>query len=292
MADDRPLESRRELENLRQRYQEHRRTIRHLLQTAPDERLAARYEATLTELQKSIDQLDRIDREANVEQRQPEFDPNETRSVRPSAAPVLPGVGTADTTRSFEDAEFPTQERSWNDPVVRDESDLAARDQRPGSGGNSVVAWIAGIIILVALVIGAFLFWPESDEAAEDDLATSETVVEDAVAEPEPPPAILAVEPSTYDYGIIQKGTRSVHRFTLRNRTDQVLPISVGRSECRCLWYEYPPEIPAGESVELAITVDGARAEAGVLSETVVLTSEANPEARAELDLTADIAAQ
>ncbi len=95
MADDRSLEGRRELENLRQRYHEHRRTIRHLLQTAPDERLATRYEATLTDLQKSIDQLDRIDRESTLEQAQPEFDPNETRSIKPSATPIVPGVAAA-----------------------------------------------------------------------------------------------------------------------------------------------------------------------------------------------------
>lgn len=293
MADDRPLDSRRELENLRQRYHEHRRSVRHLLQTAPDERLATRYEATLTELQKSIDQLDRIDRESPAEPEQAPFDPNQTRSIKPAATPAATGTLSTRPAASFDDVDIDTRNRGWNHPVVRDET--VEREQPSPAGGRkgSALAWIAGIIILIVLVLAAIMYWPEGGESAEDaDAATATLVEENTAEEPPAPPSVLTVEPATYDYGIIRKGTRSVHRFTIQNRTDQVLPISVSRSDCRCLWYDHPPEIPAGESAEVAITVDGARADAGVLTETVVLTSEAEPEARAEIELTAQIREQ
>lgn len=289
MADDRPLDSRRELENLRQRYQEHRRTIRHLLQTAPDERLATRYEATLTELQKSIDQLDRIDRETPVTKEAP-FDPNQTRSIMPEATGAA-GLDTlsARPTKSFEDTELSNQNRSWKDPVVRDQTAMPEADETRRSG--SIVSWIAGLIVLAAIVLGIYLFWPDGDRTANDEPIVTDTVLaeDDPAPEPEPPPSVLSIEPAVYDYGIVQKGTRVVHRFTIRNRTDQALSISVERSECRCLWYDYPREIPAGGSVELAVTVDGARAETGTLAQTIVVSSEALPDARAEIDLTAEI---
>lgn len=290
MADDR-LDSRRELENLRQRYQEHRRTIRHLLQTAPDERLATRYEATLTELQKSIDQLDRIDREAPVEAEETPFDPNQTRSIAPAAAPGALDTLSSKPERSFDDIDIDTRNRNWNNPVVRDETAEAEQPSGTGAKKVSVLAWIAGAIVLIMVVLAAILFWPRDQE--ERQAADTATALEDSEIEEQPaPPSVLEVEPSVYDYGAIRKGTRSVHRFTIRNRSDQVLPISVSRSDCRCLWYGDFPEIPAGESGELAITVDGARADAGVLNETVTITSEAEPDARAEIELTAQIGEQ
>ena len=145
--------------------------------------------------------------------------------------------------------------------------------------------------MLVGIILGIYLFWPDSDAVRDEPV--SETIVEEPMTEEEPsPPAVLSIEPSTYDYGIIQKGTRSVHRFTIRNRTDQPLPISVERSDCRCLWYDYQSEVLAGGSVELAITVDGARAEAGTLNQTVTVRSEALADAVAEIDLTAEIVQQ
>lgn len=293
MPDDRPLDSRRELENLRQRYHEHRRSVRHLLQTAPDERLATRYEATLTELQKSIDQLDRIDRESPAEPEQAPFDPNETRSIRPAAAPAAADKLSTRPGAPLDEVDIDTRNRGWNQPVVKDET---VEPDSTGSAGvrkGSVLAWIAGIVILIVLVLAAIMYWPEGGEDAEDADAATATLVEESPAEEPPaPPSALSVEPENYDYGIIRKGTRSVHRFTMQNRTDQVLPISISRSECRCLWYDHPPEIPAGESAEVAITVDGARADTGVLNETVVLSSEAEPDAKAEIELTAQIREQ
>ncbi|MBW3670936.1 MAG: DUF1573 domain-containing protein [Acidobacteria bacterium] len=290
MADDRPLDSRRELENLRQRYHEHRRSVRHLLQTAPDERLATRYEATLTELQKSIDQLDRIDRDSPAESERAPFDPNQTRSIKPGAAPAAIDTLSTRPGAPFDDVGIDTKNRGWNHPVVKDET---VQPEQPGHAGERkgpVLAWIAGIIVLIVLVLAAIMYWPEGGEDA--DAATATLVEENSVEEPPAPPSALSVEPASYDYGIIRKGTRSVHRFTMRNRTDQVLPISISRSECRCLWYDHPPEIPAGESAEVAITVDGARADTGVLTESVIVTSEAEPDARAEIDLTAQIREQ
>lgn len=293
MSDDQPLESRRELENLKQRYQEHRRSVRHLLQTAPDERLAAKYEETLTELQRAVDQLDRIDRQTPPErsERPPneQFDPNRTRSIKPGAIPVGNETVSIKPKSRFDEAELSAGGRSWNDPLVKDETEPApAESVRSGSGSG--LPWVVGIIILLAVAIGIYLAWPEGDatEPPSDEAGIAEEQVAETVEEP-PAPRALGVEPASYDYGVIPKGTRSVHRFTLANRTDAAMNISVSRSDCRCLWYDYPGEIPAGGSVELAITVDGARAETGALAETVTVSSESSTDAVAEISLTAEI---
>lgn len=287
MEEERPPGKRRELETLRQRYQEHRRTIRHLLQTAPDENLAATYEATLGELQRAIEQLDRLDRQTIPER--PAVDPHATHPVNQEEEDPAGLTRAVKPERAFEETEFSTQARTWNDPVVRDDSETADRPE-VDEGRFSIVPWIAGILLLAAVVAGIAFFWPEGSSVPEEEMGQENAeIVEDVPEEPPVPPRILVAEPASHDFGVIRKGTRSVHRFTIRNRTDTVLPLSVSRSACRCLWYDYPAEVAAGASVELSITVDGARAETGTLAETVVVSSEANADATTEIDLTAEI---
>lgn len=285
MSEDRPIESRRELENLRQRYQEHRRTIRHLLQTAPDSKIAKNYEETLGDLQRAIDQLDRVDR-------QPPPSPKNEGPKEPREQPGAeeePDAGletiAARSRSSFDEEEFPSSARTWDDPLVRDET--AESERREHS--ESSLSWVVGVIVIAAIAAGILFVWP--DVVGPDDVPspTGTAIAEEPVVEEAPPPASLTAEPAAYDYGIIHKGTRSVHRFRIDNQTDQSLPISVERSTCRCLWYDYPGEVPARGSVELAVTVDAARAETGVLSETITVRSRALADAVAEFDITAEI---
>ncbi|MDX1582263.1 MAG: DUF1573 domain-containing protein [Thermoanaerobaculia bacterium] len=285
MDEHRPIESKRELENLRQRYQEHRRSVRHLLQTAPDSKIARQYETTLGELQRAIDQLDRVDRQPQAGAGAEEFDPNETREIPASRRPAEePTPAATAPGRPFDEEEL-SSARTWDDPVVKDESvkrDESKRDSK------SIRYWIIGLLIAI-VIAGIIIAWPFVDSPEVDQQPVESEVVTEPVVEEVEPPQPLIAEPSAYDYGIIRKGTRSLHRFTITNRTEQPLPISVGRSDCRCLWYDYPSEVPAGGSVELAITVDGARADAGVLTETVEVSSEAIDGSLAEIDITAEV---
>jgi hypothetical protein len=295
--DDQPLGSRRELESLRQRYHDHRRSIRHLLQTAPDARLAARYERMLEEIQRSVDQLDLLDKDPFPDEPEDVDDP-----ASPEPTPHLPRVTPAVPPRKgsefdtiavrsekapFDQAELDAGSRSWKEPVVND----ATLDQRVDRG-PARWPWVVGLVLLAILAAGVLFFWlGEGDDPANID----RTIVEDGLGEPSepaPPPSLLTAEPASYDFGVIPKGNRSVHRFTIRNSAGEAIPISVSRSDCRCLWYDYPAQIPPNESVELSITVDGARASEGSLTETVRIESERLPDAVATIELTAEIRAR
>jgi hypothetical protein len=295
--DDQPLGSRRELESLRQRYHDHRRSIRHLLQTAPDARLAARYERMLEEIQRSVDQLDLLDKEPFPEDADDVANPAipEPTPHLPPATPAVPPRkgGEFDTIAArpgkapFDQAEFDAGSRSWKEPVVND----ATLDQRVDRG-PARWPWIVGLLLLALLAAGVLFFWlGEGDDPAVLDRRVVEEDLPEP-AEPAPPPSLLTAEPASYDFGVIPKGNRSVHRFTIRNSSGQAVPISVSRSDCRCLWYDYPAQIPPNESVELSITVDGARASEGSLAETVRIESERLPEALATIELTAEIRAR
>jgi hypothetical protein len=293
--DDQPLGSRRELESLRQRYHDHRRSIRHLLQTAPDARLAARYERMLEEIQRSVEQLDRLDKDPFPEDDVanpaiPEPTPHLPR-VAPAVPPRKGGEFDTIAVRSgkapFDEAEFDAGSRSWNKPVVND----ATLDQRIDREPKRW-PWIVGLLLLALLAAAVLLFWLGE---GGDPTVRDRTIVEEELAEraePEPPPSLLTAEPASFDFGVIPKGNRGVHRFTIHNSSGEALPISVSRSDCRCLWYDYPAQIAPNESVELSITVDGARASEGPLREAVRIESERLPGEVATIEVTAEIRAR
>jgi uncharacterized protein (DUF2141 family) len=86
---------------------------------------------------------------------------------------------------------------------------------------------------------------------------------------PKPKVASLKIDPATQDYGTIRKGTRAVRQFQITNNSDEPISIEVARSACRCLFYEYQSLIPPKAKETLTVTVDGAKAKAGVLRENL-----------------------
>jgi hypothetical protein len=99
----------------------------------------------------------------------------------------------------------------------------------------------------------------------------------------------LAVTPPSHDYGVIRKGTRATRQFEIANNSNAPLSIQVARSACRCLYYEQAPVIPPKAKESLTVTVDGAKAKAGVLSEIVRITKKGDPTVAASVDVSATI---
>ena len=105
------------------------------------------------------------------------------------------------------------------------------------------------------------------------------------------PTSSIKIAPAVADYGTIRKGTRAVRQFQITNTTSTPLSISVARSACRCLYYEYDAKtkLPAKGKEALTVTVDGARAKAGALSEDIAVTSKDDPNATGTIGVRAVI---
>ena len=53
--------------------------------------------------------------------------------------------------------------------------------------------------------------------------------------------------------------------------------IKLARSTCRCFYYEYSEAIAPNATETVTVTVDGAKAKAGALSESIVVSSKKDP---------------
>jgi len=101
----------------------------------------------------------------------------------------------------------------------------------------------------------------------------------------------LKVTPLLADYGVIRKGTRAVRQFDLVNGGSTPITIQVSRSACRCLFYEYngKTKVPPKGKERITVTVDGAKAAAGSLRETLSVTAKEDPSATAQFTVQAVI---
>jgi hypothetical protein len=100
---------------------------------------------------------------------------------------------------------------------------------------------------------------------------------------------VLALSPDALDYGILRKGTRAVRQFEVTNGSDQPLTIQVARSACRCLFYAHAPVIPPKAKETVTVTVDGGRAKAGELRETIKVSAKSDPTIAATFDVNATV---
>lgn len=282
----------RELGTLIRQYREHRDSLRRLSATAPDARLAERYEKLVEAISRTIDRL------AEMQDQQESHDLEEFSTPLVEAPPDRAGhhqtmyrqepegelsEDTDERPMSVDASDFVDEgSGTWDRPIIRDSS---SEPYREDSGSKLPIV----VILVVAIPVLAAIIWytasgePESS-SAEAATQQAEPVLEEAV---EAPPRLL-VSPARHDYGLVRAGTRSSNIFTVQNNADNPLEMSVDRSACRCLWYDLPDEaIRPGESARLVITVDGGRA-AGALEETVVIRDQAG-EAVAEVDVDARI---
>ncbi|MGZ5445057.1 MAG: DUF1573 domain-containing protein [Thermoanaerobaculia bacterium] len=161
------------------------------------------------------------------------------------------------------------------------------------AGSGPRVLLIIGAAFL-ALVLIAWLIW----RASSDRPAATGTVAEETVTDTETLPATiteapaieaLTVTPASRDYGLVRKGTRVTRQYEITNNTEEPISITVARSACRCLYYEHAPVIPPKAKDSVTVTVDGAKAKAGTLRETIKLTAKSDPSIGTSFDVIATV---
>lgn len=250
----RSAERSREIEVMRQHYRRHHDALKAMAADAPTESLAGEYRRLLAEIESAFTKLDELDH-------------------RPAPSDTQP-MKTAPGTR----------------PLVTPPAAVAGVDDEPGSAQSRIVLIvIAGLLVLG--LIGWLMWRASSDEQPDATVVESPQVVETVDTTPAPAVqvAAIAVEPSSHDYGVVRKGTRAARQFEIVNTTDQPIKIDVARSECRCLYYDYSDLIPPKGKETLTVTVDGAKAKAGTLAESIRITAESDPSIAASFDVTATI---
>jgi hypothetical protein len=272
----------REIEVLRQHYRQHREALVRMTADAPTEHLAAEYQRLTIEIDRALGKLNELEgaAAASVPPPPPAPPPGNPRlktepGLRPLVTTPIDSAPVDD-----DDAEAPTPR------------DLPLEDE-PRSRVPLILA-----VTLVALVLIGWLVWRASTDRgdtppliAENGTNAPASTAPDTTHEEAPVPAAgtLAVSPPAHDYGVIRKGTRATRQFELTNATSDPISVEVARSTCRCLYYEHAPVIPPKAKETLTITVDGAKAKAGELRETVRITKKGDATVAASVDVRATI---
>lgn len=256
----------REIEVLRQHYRHHRDSLAGMIADAPTEHLAAEYRRLVQEIDLSIAKLDEI----------------EGRPSEPGMRPSEPGM------RPLVTPEEPAS-------IEYDDAD-AAHDSR----SRLALIVVAALIVLAAI---GWLIWRSSadrrapgGEVVEQttDTATATattTAVAEETAAPIAPsaPAVLVANPGALEFGVLRKGTRAVRQLEIANNSDEPVTIQVARSACRCLFYAHAPVVPPKAKETLTVTVDGARAKAGELRETIAVTAKGDSTIATTFDVNATV---
>lgn len=279
----------REIEILRQQYRRHRETLTALGGDAPTEHLAGEYARLIHGIDQSLRKLDEL--EGRV--------PPDTQPVIRTDAAGRP-IGAAASAGSAEEDEFrrrptePGARHLVNGPVV---DMTAAEAASPNQASRLVLIVVAGVVVLA--IIGWLLWRASGDRRGpaivheQNDTVVSTTSAPDTVAPitpaPKPVAAALAITPPAQDYGTIRKGTRAVRQFQITNTTNEPLTVQVTRSTCRCLYYDYVDKLAPGKKETITVTVDGAKAKAGTLHETLTVSSKSDPSITAQFDINAEI---
>jgi hypothetical protein len=257
----------REIEVLRQHYGTHRDALTRMIPDAPTEQLAAEYQRLVASIDVSLRKLDEL----------------EGRGVAATAAGFAETqrMGTAPGNRPLVPSEPVTDHGIANYDVPVD---------RPSGNGSRVLLMLVIGVVVIAII--GWLIWRASSDhkpAAGTQVVeqpASSTNVDTAASPavtpvPVPVAASIRIAPEVADYGTIRKGTRAVRQFEITNLTSTPLSISVARSVCKCLYYEYDAKrkLPAKGKEALTVTVDGARAKAGALEEKIAVSSKDDPNA-------------
>lgn len=172
--------------------------------------------------------------------------------------------------------------------------ELPSGEPQPGAGGLRVVVILAAALLVLGAI--AWLVWRASSDRDKKPEPTTTTTAETTTTAPatiqETPPVVaeaLTVRPASQDYGLIRKGTRATRQFEVTNQTDEPISINVSRSVCRCLYYEHASVIAPKGKESITVTVDGAKAAAGTLRESLKVTAKNDPGVSAGFDVIATI---
>jgi hypothetical protein len=262
----------REIEVLRQHYRQHREALARMTADAPTEHLAAEYQRLIVEIDCALGKLSELEG---------------VGVTPPPPPPANPRLKTEPGMRPL--VSTPMSDDEIEPPTPRD----LPLEEEPRSRVPLILA-----VMLVALVLIGWLVWRASTDRgdtppliAENGTNAPASTAPDTSVEEAPVPAagILVVSPPTHDYGVIRKGTRATRQFEITNNSNEPMSVDVARSTCRCLYYEHAPVIPPKAKESLTITVDGAKAKAGELRESVRITKKGDPTVAASVDVNATI---
>ena len=265
----------REIEVLRQHYRQHREALARMTADAPTEHLATEYQRLIAEIDRALGKLNELEGAAAATP-PPPLAGNPRLKTEPGMRPLV-------TTSNLEDDD--------REPSTPRDLPLGEEESR------SRVPLILAVTLVALVAIGWFVWKASSDRGdaaivADSTAPTStapDTSVEPAPTTAAPAASVLAVSPASHDYGVIRKGTRATRQFEIANNSDEPMSIDVARSACRCLYYEHAPVIPPKAKESLTITVDGAKAKAGALRETVRITKKNDAAVGASVDVIATV---
>jgi hypothetical protein len=239
----------KEIEEMRQRYRRQREALVGLVADAPTEALAGEYQRLVRDIDVALVKID------------------EMENPRVSTAGMRPLVTTK----------------------LPDTDLVEPRSRLP-------------LIIVAAFVglglIGALLWYASSDRKPDDGVVVEDTAVttettatgsSDTTGTVVPIEGSLSVSPPAHDYGVVRKGTRATRQYEVTNRSDEPVTISLARSACRCLYYEYQALIPPKGRESVTVTIDGARAKAGEIRESVKVTPKSDPSGGTSFDVIATV---
>ena len=271
----------REIEVLRQHYRTHRDALTRMIPDAPTEQLAAEYQRLVASIDASLRKLDELEGRGTA---------SGTVAVPPAAFAETQRMGTAPGNRPLVSPQPVTDHGigTYDGPV----------DRPAGNGPRVLLMLVIGLAVLG--VIG-WLIWrassdkkPATQQVIEQPPSTTNPDTASTAAGTIAPVAVAAsikIAPEVADYGVIRKGTRAVRQFEITNLTSTPLSITVARSACRCLYYEYDAKAKLAPKAKeaLTVTVDGARAKAGALDESIAVTSKDDPNATGTIGVRATI---
>jgi hypothetical protein len=269
----------REIEVMRAHYRRHRETLRSMIADAPTETLAAAYQRLVQDIEGALTKLDDLEGRGT--------------SSAPLPLPVVPSA-LEQPLRLKTDTDRPPTHTMYEDDEPTHTDYVPPYENAGGGKGRTAIMVIAGLLVLVAI---GWLVWRRNTTSKPNT-----TIVEQPVDANDTAPvtettstggltstAELLAAPAAHNYGTIRKGTRATRQFEINNRTDAPITVSVSRSACRCLFYEYVELIPPKGKESVTVTIDGARAKAGDLHETLKVTSKRDPAISTTIDVQAVI---
>ena len=265
----------REIEILRGHYLRHREALVAMIEDSPTEHLAHEYQKIVVELDRSLAKLDELEGIAPTA-RGPEPPRNPGRQAVAAAAMAATSPGMR-----------PLDGASADDYDTHPPNIPAAREIP-----RSRLALIAAVALVALAAIGWLIWKASSDRTANGGPVVEELTTADAetiAPEPLAPPPLLSAAPAAQDFGIVRKGARAARQFEIRNETEEPMAITVSRSACRCLYYEHAPVIPPKATETLTVTIDGSKAPAGELDETVRVAAKSDPAVVTTIDITGTI---
>lgn len=275
----------REIERLRQSYREHRDTLMRLVSDAPTEHLATEYHRLVRDIDNTLAKIDEIEGRGGTSVAAASATAGgaigaAAASMPADVPPAVPPRGATPVGRAQGDplrAETLPGDRPLIPPPGVEHEAAPAYEAGPGTGSRMTLIAVAAIIVLALI---GWLIWRASSErrpAAQVTPATEPPAAVTAPVTPAPTPAGLVITPAVLDFGTVGKGTRAARQLEITNNTSGPIAIQVSRSQCHCLFYEYAKQIDPKKRETITVTVDGARAKAGTLDETLTVSAKKDP---------------